>query len=143
MAEPFETEIEIDAPAEEVFRHLTESGAMLAWMGQHAVLEPVPGGRFEVDVNGIPIRGEYLEVDAPRRVVVSWGVPGSDLLPSGATQVEFTLTATNRGTHLRLVHRNLPETELPKHAQGWGHFLARLAVASAGGDPGPDPWAAP
>lgn len=143
MAEPFETEIEIDAPAEEVFRHLVEPQAMLAWMGQHAVLEPKQGGRFEVDVNGIPIRGHYVEVDAPRRVVVTWGVPGSDELPPGATEVEFTLTATARGTHLRLVHRNLPEPEVPKHSQGWGHFLARLAATAAGIDPGPDPWASP
>jgi uncharacterized protein YndB with AHSA1/START domain len=141
VAEPFVTEIEIDAPAEEVFRHLTEPRAMLAWMGQHAVLEPLPGGRFELDVNGVPIRGQYVTVEALRRVVVSWGVAGSDELPAGATEVEFTLTATARGTHLRLEHRNLPEAEVPKHAEGWAHFLERLAIAATGADAGRDTWA--
>ena len=141
MADPFETEIEIEAPAEEVFRHLTEPRALLAWMGQHAVLEPLPGGRFEIDVNGIPIRGQYVEVEAPRRVVVTWGVSGNGELPPGSTEVEFTLTATGSGTHLRLVHRNLPDSELPKHAEGWAHFLARLELVATAADPGPDPWA--
>jgi HipA-like kinase len=27
-----------------------------------------------------------------------------------------------------------------KHAHGWEHYLARLAVTAAGGDPGRDPW---
>jgi uncharacterized protein YndB with AHSA1/START domain len=28
-----------------------------------------------------------------------------------------------------------------KDAHGWGHFMARLQIAAAGGDPGPDPMA--
>jgi hypothetical protein len=27
-------------------------------------------------------------------------------------------------------------------AAGWAHYLPRLALAAAGHDPGPDPWAA-
>ena len=140
MAEPFVTEIDIDAPIEEVFRHLTESSAMVDWMGQYATLEPAPGGRFEVDINGIPIRGSYLEVDAPHRVVVSWGAAGNDALPPGSSRVEFTLTATSAGTRLRLVHADLPDEEVAKHGIGWGHFLGRLAAAASGADAGPDPW---
>ncbi|MFI6360206.1 hypothetical protein ACIBJF_48520 [Streptomyces sp. NPDC050743] len=26
------------------------------------------------------------------------------------------------------------------HEEGWTHYTGRLAVAAAGGDPGPDPW---
>jgi len=72
--------------------------------------------------------------------VVSWGVAGSTDMPPGATRVEFTLTPTSSGTHLHLVHRNLPGSQAPLHATGWKHFLDRLAVAAAGADPGPDPW---
>lgn len=140
MAEPFVTEIDIDAPVEEVFRHLTESSAMVDWMGQHATLEPEPGGRFEIDINGVPIRGSYLEVDAPHRVVVSWGAAGNPVLPPGSSRVEFTLTPTPAGTRLRLVHADLPDEEVPKHGMGWSHFLARLAAAASGAHPGADPW---
>ena len=83
----FETTVDLNAPVQEVFRHLTDPVAMVRWMGQHATLEPAPGGAFEVDINGVPVRGRYLEVDPPRRVVVSWGLAGSDGLPPGATRV--------------------------------------------------------
>jgi uncharacterized protein YndB with AHSA1/START domain len=136
----FETVVELNAPVEEVFRHLTDPAAMISWMGQHATLEPAPGGAFEVDINGIPVRGRYLEIDPPHRVVVSWGVAGSTELPPGSTRVEFTLTPTSAGTSLRLVHRNLPGSQAALHATGWEHFLRRLTLAAAGRDPGPDPW---
>src|SRR5262245_44670381 len=89
--ESFATELDLPAPIEEVFRHLTDPAAMIRWMGQHVTLDPAVGGAFEVDINGVPVRGRYLEVDPPRRVVVSWGVAGSTDLPPGATEVEFTL----------------------------------------------------
>jgi uncharacterized protein YndB with AHSA1/START domain len=136
----FETTVDLNAPVQEVFRHLTEPAAMIRWMGQHATLEPAPGGAFEVDINGVPVRGRYLEVDPPRRVVVSWGVAGSTGMPPGATRVEFTLSPTEGGTRLRLVHRNLPPDQAAMHGTGWDHFLSRLAQAVAGADPGPDPW---
>jgi len=136
----FETTVDLNAPVQEVFRHLTEPAAMIRWMGQHATLEPAPGGAFEVDINGVPVRGRYLEVDPPRRVVVSWGVAGSTGMPPGATRVEFTLSPTEAGTRLRLVHRNLPPDQAAMHGTGWDHFLARLSLAAAGTDPGRDPW---
>jgi uncharacterized protein YndB with AHSA1/START domain len=142
VTELFETEMDLDAPMEEVFRHLTDPAAMICWMGQHATLEAAPDGAFEVDINGVPVRGRYIEIEPPRRVVVSWGVAGSAELPPGSTQVEFTLTPTTAGTRLHLVHRNLPESQAEMHGVGWGHFLARLALAAAGHAPGPDPWGA-
>ena len=140
VSELYATEVDLPAPAEEVFRHLTDPAAMIRWMGQHATLRPVPGGAFEIDINGVPVRGRYLEIDPPRRVLVSWGVAGNPALPPGATQVEFTLTPTPAGTRLRLVHRSLPPDQASIHATGWQHFLGRLALAAAGQDPGPDPW---
>src|SRR5262245_43385555 len=103
--EPYETEIDIDAPPDIVYRHLTQPESLTAGMGEHAILEPVPGGKFEVDIAGTPMRGRYLEA-APHRVVVTWGIAGSDDLPPGSTEVEFTLEAVGQGTRLHLVHRN-------------------------------------
>lgn len=140
MTDAFATEVDLPAPVEEVFRHLTDPAAMIRWMGQHATLKPVPGGAFEVDINGVPVRGQYLEIDPPRRVLVSWGVAGNAGMPPGATEVEFTLTPTAAGTRLRLVHRGLSPGQEGVHAAGWEHFLARLVRAAAGDGPGPDPW---
>jgi uncharacterized protein YndB with AHSA1/START domain len=140
VTEPFSIEVDLPAPPEEVFRHLTEPAAMIRWMGQHASLQPVPGGAFEVDINGVPVRGRYLEVDPPSRVLVSWGVAGNADMPPGATEVEFTLTSCAAGTRLRLVHRGLPPDQAEVHGAGWQHFLGRLTCAAGGDDPGPDPW---
>ena len=136
----YSTAIEIEAPPEVVFAYLVTAERMVRWMGQHAELQPLPGGGFAVDINGTLVRGQYLEVDPPRRVVVSWGMAGSADLPPGTSQVEFTLTPTDRGTRLNLVHTGLPDTRAGTHAAGWTHYLARLQVAAAGTDRGADTW---
>jgi uncharacterized protein YndB with AHSA1/START domain len=136
----FSTSIDIEAPPDLVFEHLTRAERMVSWMGQHARLEASPGGLFAVDVNGYLIRGEYLEVDPPNRVVVSWGMAGAQDLPPGSSRVEFTLTPTATGTSLRLTHSGLPDTRAKTHAAGWANYLSRLKVAARGEDPGPDMW---
>jgi hypothetical protein len=45
-----------------------------------------------------------------------------------------TLTPDGEGTHLRLVHRDLPGDERASHDKGWGQMLDRLAVAAVGGN---------
>jgi uncharacterized protein YndB with AHSA1/START domain len=132
--------VDIEAPPEVVFSHLVTPEGMVAWMGQHAELDARPGGGFSVDINGSPVRGRYIEVDPPRRVVVTWGVAGSEVHPPGSSRVEFTLVPVGGGTRLDLVHRDLPAERAPGYARGWEHFGGRLVIAAPGGDPGPDPW---
>ena len=139
--EPFIHQLEVEAPPEKVFPYLTRSDLLLMWMGDHAVLEPWPGGEFTVDINGVPVRGRFLVVDPPRRLVLTWGHAGSALLPPGSTTVEVTLTPTATGTLLTLEHRRLPAEQAPQHAIGWPHFLSRLSRAAIGLDPGLDPFA--
>lgn len=132
MAE-FATSIEIEASPDIVFDHLVTGEGIVAWLGQHAEIEPRPGGTFAVDIAGNPIRGAYLEVDRPRLVVVSWGVLGSDVLPSGSSRVEFRLTPVPGGTRLELTHTGLPnEQERINHAAGWTHFVGVLATVARG-----------
>jgi uncharacterized protein YndB with AHSA1/START domain len=141
-SEPYTTRVHIRADPERVFDYFTKPQAILRWMGDYAVLDPVPGGRFTLDINGVPVRGRYLEVDRPRRLLLSWGHAGSDRLPPGASTVEVTLTPSDGGTTVTIVHAELPAPEARQHHLGWSHFLARLVIAAGGGDPGPDPWAA-
>ncbi|MEA2000909.1 MAG: SRPBCC domain-containing protein [Actinomycetota bacterium] len=139
-AEPYRTSIEIAAPPAAVYPFLTRAELILRWMGDYAVLNPRPGGEFTLDINGVPVRGHYIELDPPHRVVIAWGHAGSDLLPPGASTVEITLEPSSRGTRLQLEHRDLPTDEAKKHAIGWPIFLARLALAGTGYDAGPDPF---
>ena len=137
MAE-YSTSIDIEAPPELVFAYLTTPERMLTWMGERAHLEPVSGGRFEVDIRGNPFRGQFLEVEPPHRLVLSWGLAGSDDFPPGSSRVEFVLSPTSNGTNLRLVHSHLPETHARTHGLGWTHYLTRLQRAASGAEPGPD-----
>ena len=139
MAE-FATAIEIRATPDEVFEFLVTPDGMRAWMGEHAVLEPQPGGVFEVDISGAPIRGRYLEVERPNRVVVSWGIAGSEEFPAGTSRVTFRLTPTVDGTRVDVLHADLPDERVAGHVDGWGHFLPRLASIAEGVAPVDDGW---
>jgi uncharacterized protein YndB with AHSA1/START domain len=142
---PIEKEIFIEAPPEEVFPYLTESGKYLLWMGVAAELDARPGGIFKVDPNGRDVVfGEFIEVVRPHRVVFTWGwkEPGHPL-PAGSSRVEIELHPHDRGTRLRLRHFGVPGTLRERHDGGWDHYLGRLKMVVAGRDPGPDPYCVP
>ena len=140
--EALEQEIRIAAAPETVFSYFVDPDRMIKWKGISATLDPRPGGVYRVDINGRDVaRGEYLEVRPHTRVVFTWGWEGSgDPVPPGSTIVEVSLEPDGDGTVVRLVHRDLPEDAREQHRQGWEHYLDRLAAASSGADPGPDPW---
>ena len=91
-AEPSTASVHVDAAPERVFDYFRQPEAILRWMGDYAVLDPVPGGQFTLDINGVPVRGRYLAVERPHRLLLSWGHAGSERLPPGASTVEVTFT---------------------------------------------------
>jgi uncharacterized protein YndB with AHSA1/START domain len=135
------TSVDIAAPPEAVYPYFTDPAAIVTWMGDYALLDAAPGGVFHLDINGVPVRGRYLELDPPHRLVISWGHAGSAILPPGASTVEITLQAIPDGTRVTVEHRDLPPEQAAGHTIGWPHFLGRLTGAAAGRDPGPDPFA--
>lgn len=140
-ADAVEVEVRIAASPETVFDFFTDPDRMTQWMGRSAELDPRPGGGFRCEANEEAVAiGEYVELDPPRRVVFSWGWDGEDsVTPPGSSRVEVLLAPDGDGTHLRLIHRDLPSAEsAEKHGHGWRHYLDRLATRAAGGDPGPD-----
>jgi uncharacterized protein YndB with AHSA1/START domain len=147
-----ELERRIAARPETVFTYFTDPVRFCQWQGVDAELDPRPGGTFRLTVTGrsrVVARGEYVEVDPPHRVVFTWGWEQVDGLPDGmrglmpgTSTVEVELTPEGDGTVLRLRHSGLPtDPEQKIHTEGWTATLDRLAVAAAGGDPGPDPFA--
>lgn len=151
MAEPFVVEKRIEARPETVFAFFTEPEKYRRWKGVDAELDPRPGGIYRVRMNErTSVRGSYVEVDPPRRLVFTWGwestveMPaGIGEVPAGSSTVEITFTPDGAGTLLRLVHSGLPtEVAFNVHGFGWGLYLGRLATALAGGDPGPEPLTA-
>ena len=70
----------------------------------------------------------------------TFGWEGSETIPPGSTTVEVTFEPDGIETIVRLRHTGLPSAQdSTQHAVGWNHYLARLAIAVAGGDPGSDP----
>ena len=141
-------EVRIGASPEVVWEFLVDPEKMRRWKAVDASFDPRPGGGYRIEIGpGRVAVGEVVELDPPHRLVYTWGweagPEGPNPVPPGSSTVEYLLLADGDGTLLQLTHRDLPNAEAREsHAHGWEHFLARLAVAGPGGDPGPDPWAA-
>lgn len=135
-------ELVIDASPETVWEFLVDPEKIVRWKGVNALLEPRAGGAYRVEVLPTHIAvGEVVECDPPRRLVHTWGWEGEEGVPPGTTTVEYELVPEGTGTRLKFTHRDLPtEESASSHATGWDHYLERLAVAAAGGDPGRDSW---
>jgi uncharacterized protein YndB with AHSA1/START domain len=134
-------ETHIAAPPATVFAFLTDPEKIIRWMGTEATMETQPGGLYLL--NGIggarAARGAFREVVPVHRLAYSFGWEASERVPPGSSLIEIDLIDQDGGTLLRLTHTGLPDREqCDLHAQGWAHYLARLTVAAAGGEPGPD-----
>lgn len=141
--EPLVKEIYINASPDLVFSFFSEPDKMLRWTGLTLDVDPQPGGVFCLNPNlREAVRGEYLEVVPPRKIVFTWGWENLSVgVPPGSTIVEIELTAKGGGTTVRLTHRNLPSAgEIrPMHNAGWIQMLDRARIVAEGGDPGPNP----
>ena len=161
-----EHEVRIAASPETVFAYFTDPVKLVRWMGAEATLDPRPGGicriafhpsratvellarvvDTEVPADPLPpgamaMVGEFVEVDPPSRIVLTWGWELEELaVPPQSTLVEVSLTRDGDDTVVRLTHRQLPGDRVAFVRGGWEHYLPRLAVAAGGGDPGTDPW---
>jgi uncharacterized protein YndB with AHSA1/START domain len=135
-------ETHIAAPPAAVFALLTDPEKILRWMGTEAELEPEAEGLYLVNVTGAKVaRGAFREVVPVHRLAYSFGWEDSETVPPGSSLVEIDLIEQPDGTLLRLTHSGLPDAgQCAGHAEGWAHYLGRLAEVAAGHDLGPDPW---
>ena len=136
--DPIVREIHIDATPETVFEFFTDPTKLTRWLAAEATLDPRPGGVcHQVHAGGerresgpFFMRGEFVEVSPPERVVFTWGFTNPEIgVSPGSSVVEVTLTREAGGTLVRLVHRGLPAAEVESHAGGWTEMLERLARA--------------
>jgi uncharacterized protein YndB with AHSA1/START domain len=130
-------DILIEAPAEVVWRTITEPAQMSQWFADQVdlVVEPGARGYLKFGDQGGPVVVET--VDPPNRFSFRWNHPhGEEPVDGNSQLVEFTLTqeAAER-TRLRVTEtghelRSWPDAEKQRyadeHQEGWGEFLDRL-----------------
>jgi uncharacterized protein YndB with AHSA1/START domain len=120
-----------------VFDAITTPEGIACWWGPDA--GPVllaetdlrPGGRYRVrfrmlDGSEHESAGEYLDIEKPRRLVMSWRwVEGGD--DPGESRLEFHLRPVAGGTELTLIHTQLhSDAAARSHEQGWSGSLDKL-----------------
>lgn len=121
--------VEIMAPRERVFRALS-SQDITRWWGSPETYQTTQwvgdvrvGGRWQADgvgSDGSPfsVRGEFLEVDPPRKLVQTWRASWDD---DHVTTLTYRLEDIDGGTRVTLRHEGFAERveSCRNHAEGW------------------------
>ena len=139
MTPTIRREVPFPQSREEVWEAIANSEALAEWMYPND-FEPRVGHQFtfrvppnpKVGFDGLVVRCEVLECEAPSLLVFSWSVGG----PVVNTQVSFRLEPDGDGTRLFFEHSGFdlshPQGDQAfKGAQfGWAKMLEQLSVVA-------------
>jgi uncharacterized protein YndB with AHSA1/START domain len=123
--------------AEKIWRALTEPTLIAEWLMQNDFQARV-GHRFQFRARAVPgwsgvTNCEVIEMDAPKRLVYSWG-DGSESDSKLRTIVTWTLTPVANGTLVRMEHSGFrPEDQSGYDGMsgGWPRIVERLQNVAA------------
>ena len=108
-------EYRIKAPADKVYKALTDEKQMAAWSGADAIMEIDPPGKFSLW--GGSIQGENVKVE-PREIVQNWKAEEWQ----NYSKVNFTLSENGTKTLLKLVHEDVPDDYEDSIDKGWDQY---------------------
>ncbi|HEY1880771.1 MAG TPA: SRPBCC domain-containing protein [Caulobacteraceae bacterium] len=111
------------------FLFATATGEMIA-----AEIDPRVGGRFTFterrpDMGDVRHVGEYVEIDRPKRLAFTFGVPQFD---PRMTMVTLDLRPDGGGCLLTLTNAGVPAEWAERNHEGWSKILAGLEPAFKG-----------
>jgi uncharacterized protein YndB with AHSA1/START domain/DNA-binding transcriptional ArsR family regulator len=139
----------VRATPEQVWHALTDADLTALFWGHANVSDWQPGSRWEhrrTDGSGrADAGGRVLESDPPRRLVMTFGGPGEEEPPGGASVVTLELEPGAGIVRLTVTHENLADGQaLREISQGWPAVLANLKSLLETGEvlPAP-PWEMP
>ena len=130
--------VDIAVPCDRVFQALTDPKELVNWWGSPETYQTTSwdgelkvGGQWRAegkgaDGNAFEVHGDFLEIDPPHRLVMSW-MAGWD--GHARTVVTYRLEPTDKGTHLTVVHRGFegrPDA-CNGHGRGWQLVLGWLS----------------
>jgi uncharacterized protein YndB with AHSA1/START domain len=119
----------VDLKVARRFLFATASGEMII-----AQIDARVGGRFTFierrpDMGEVRHVGEYLEIERPRRLVFSFGVPQLD---PRMTTVTIEIRPSGAGCELTLTNDGVPPDYAARNHEGWTRILAGLLPAYDG-----------
>ena len=95
-----------------------------------------PGGLFRVVVGHGPVmRGNFVELDPPRRLVFTFGWetnPPRRVTPSGVDPRRGDADARRGWDRACPRHYDMPAQHAPDHRNGWGYFVGDRLKAAIG-----------
>ncbi|RWA69424.1 MAG: ATPase [Mesorhizobium sp.] len=129
--------VTIAVPPERVFRAITAEDQVPLWWGADDMYRTTkhtadvrPGGTWRSEGKGADghefhVGGEYIEVEPPRRLVMTWKAPWDG---DHVTTVIYTLEAVENGTRLTLRHDGFGarHDSCRDHGSGWERVLGWL-----------------
>jgi uncharacterized protein YndB with AHSA1/START domain len=142
IPDAIEKDILINAPAETVYRVITEPSQVSQWFADAADLEPVPGAQGSLTFadratsQRMTVRLTVQAAEPPHRFAFRWDYPdGEQPTESNSLLVEFTLAAEGNRTRLRVTESGFAALRRPDqdtagyyeaHDKGWDAHLASL-----------------
>jgi uncharacterized protein YndB with AHSA1/START domain len=126
-------EREMPHAPEKIWRALTQAPLIEQWLMKND-FEPVRGRRFNLRAPAQPHWNgvtdcEVLLVEPPARLAYTWNSSGDEAAKGLKTVVTWTLTATPRGTLVRLEQAGFKPHEEANYrgaTYGWQRFVAAL-----------------
>jgi uncharacterized protein YndB with AHSA1/START domain len=130
-----------NAPRERLFQAWTDPERMTEWFcqakpettGKLVVMDVRPGGRYGFDVSGadgrvFKVRGEYLEIKAPEKLVFTWYWETEP--EYGDTLVTLEFADLGEKSELIMTHERFANSDArDKHNNGWAYVLDSLQRA--------------
>jgi uncharacterized protein YndB with AHSA1/START domain len=130
-------EVTIKAPAERIFKALTNPDELLRWWGAAGKFQAVhvesdlrPGGKWLMRVSGScgtetssVVSGEYLTIEPPRLLIFTWLREQEDW---PETVVRWDLAEIDGLTTVRVTHSGLTSESLRARNNGWSFILSLL-----------------
>ncbi|HEX6047962.1 MAG TPA: SRPBCC domain-containing protein [Gemmatimonadaceae bacterium] len=125
------------APRQRVFDAWTSADALKRWHApENAIVESASvdfrvGGRYRIEMRGNDgqlhkVGGEYREIEAPRRLVITWAWQEKEVSSDSIVTVEFFERGSE--TEVVLTHEGLAtEPERAGHRYGWIGCFEKLA----------------
>ena len=122
-----ERSVFLNAPADDVWRAISDESILCDWLAPEVELDPRPGGAVNCRTEDGEVRpGRIEEVEDGERLAFVWHRDGA-----GPSRVELELEVLDRGTRLTVIETGLDSSSSPQASAGWRHRLEALKTALA------------